>query len=286
MQRSPWSLLILLLPSAFLPHFLFFTRCEMLSLALLLLSAGVTNTIATPRRRDDFKNVCPILDINNAVVVSGSFSPDFSIITCSYTDSAVCSYSFATSQLTSGPSDQCGTSLLQEDFQFACPTKSGANVRDGTFNDDNSILSCSYDDEETCDYLFPEGELKTGANCPGSLFGQGTIGFGAAASGGNAAAAGSALLETNASSGSSATGSNGTTISKPILIALLAINGLLVVVVLAIASVWAFGRRRSEPQPRLRALSTGSGYRTVESVSVPLTHGDDGQYYDPPKRSS
>jgi hypothetical protein len=76
-------------------------------------------------------------------------------------------------------------------------------------------------------------------------------------------------------------------ISKPILIALLAMNGFLVVVVLAIAGVWMFGRGR-EKQSRPGALSTGTGvgYRTVESVSVPLTHGDDGGYYDAPKRAS
>jgi hypothetical protein len=68
----------------------------MLSLAtILLFSAAValTNAVGAPGRRD-FKDVCPPVDINNAVIDSGAFSPDFSNITCFYVDSAVCTYSF------------------------------------------------------------------------------------------------------------------------------------------------------------------------------------------------
>ncbi|KAJ7896588.1 hypothetical protein B0H13DRAFT_2338322 [Mycena leptocephala] len=66
----------------------------------------------------------------------------------------------------------------------------------------------------------------------------------------------------------------------PILIALLAMNGVLVLAVLSIAGVRIFGRR-SEAPAHLRPLNT---YKTVDSESVPLTHSDDGHYYDAPKR--
>ncbi|KAJ7899697.1 hypothetical protein B0H13DRAFT_1883784 [Mycena leptocephala] len=242
----------------------------MLSLATILILSAVafTNAINT---LDSFKDLCPPLDNNNALIDAGSFPPDFSSITCFYLDSAACTYSFA---LTSGPS-ACPTSLFQANFTFSCPpVPSGAIVIDGTFNDDNSILTCRDDRNGTCDFEFPGGRLKTGRDCAPSLFNQGTQGFDAAL-GGNAAAAavGNSLLEAVPNSnGSNSCGpsGNGIMISKPILIALLAMNGFLVVVVLAIAGVWMFGRGREEKQsrpgaPRLSA-GTGAGYRTVEST--------------------
>ncbi|KAJ7917607.1 hypothetical protein B0H13DRAFT_1870075 [Mycena leptocephala] len=288
---------------------------------LILSAVAFTNAINT---LDSFKDLCPPLDNNNALIDAGSFPPDFSSITCFYLDSAACTYSFA---LTSGPS-ACPTSLFQANFTFSCPpVPSGAIVIDGTFNDDNSILTCRDDRNGTCDFQFPVrsafllapdgdfivrpltfvttadfkkpilhvlvplggckmmnktwgGQLKTGRDCAPSLFNQGTQGFHAAL-GGNAAAAavGNSLLEAVPNSnGSNSCGpsGNGIMISEPILIALLAMNGFLIIVVLAITGVWIFRRGREEKQSRPGAprLSTGTGvgYRTVESVNVPLTH--------------
>jgi hypothetical protein len=74
----------------------------------------------------------------------------------------------------------------------------------------------------------------------------------------------------------------GITLSKAVLIALLAMNSVLVLAVLVIGGFLIFGRR-STTYSRIRPLNTGSGgYKTVGSVSVPLTHSDEPQYYDAP----
>ncbi|KAJ7857485.1 hypothetical protein B0H14DRAFT_2751243 [Mycena olivaceomarginata] len=74
----------------------------------------------------------------------------------------------------------------------------------------------------------------------------------------------------------------GITLSKAVLIALLAMNSVLVLAVLVIGGFLIFGRR-STTYSRIHPLNTGSGgYKTVGSVSVPLTHSDEPQYYDAP----
>ncbi|KAJ7839653.1 hypothetical protein B0H13DRAFT_2417663 [Mycena leptocephala] len=243
---------------------------------LILSAVAFTNAINT---LDSFKDLCPPLDNNNALIDAGSF-PQTSRVLPAFTS--------ILQHARTRPS-ACPTSLFQANFTFSCPpVPSGAIVIDGTFNDDNSILTCRDDRNGTCDFQFPPiskgGQLKTGRDCAPSLFNQGTQGFHAAL-GGNAAAAavGNSLLEAVPNSnGSNSCGpsGNGIMISKPILIALLAMNGFLIIVVLAITGVWIFRRGREEKQSRPGAprLSTGTGvgYRTVESVNVPLTHGDDG----------
>ncbi|KAJ7178078.1 hypothetical protein C8R46DRAFT_1212793 [Mycena filopes] len=62
-----------------------------------------------------------------------------------------------------------------------------------------------------------------------------------------------------------------TAISKPILIALLAMNAALVLAVLTMAGVWFFGGRTSASFVPRRE----SGYRSVGSKAVPRTHSDD-----------
>jgi hypothetical protein len=70
------------------------TASQMLALATILILSAVafTNGINT---LDSFKDLCPPLDNNNALIDAGSFPPDFSSITCFYLDSAACTYSFA-----------------------------------------------------------------------------------------------------------------------------------------------------------------------------------------------
>jgi hypothetical protein len=64
---------------------------------------------------------------------------------------------------------------------------------------------------------------------------------------------------------------------SPTMIALLAMNGFLVIALLVIAGVWLFGRPSSSVN--LRPLSARTSYKTVESVSVPLTHGGNDEVY-------
>jgi len=70
------------------------------------------------------------------------------------------------------------------------------------------------------------------------------------------------------------------TISRPILLALLAMNGILVLAVLAIGGFLLCGRGRAGKARRM-----GPGYRNVGASGSSAPYSDEGNYYDPPKRS-
>ncbi|KAJ7858993.1 hypothetical protein B0H13DRAFT_2571133 [Mycena leptocephala] len=167
----------------------------------------------------------------------------------------------------------------------SCPVTNNINE---PLKDDSSVdggfTTCIYSNEsDACTYA-SDGDFVTGpGSCPSSI----------SASAASAAAAGALAVNAAGAIGSSDTadaGGNrgtpstkGTFVSKPILIALLTMNTVLVLVVLAMAVIWVMDRRTSAySKPR----GSGPGYKTVASASVPLTHSNDDRYSDGPKRSS
>ncbi|KAJ7885801.1 hypothetical protein B0H13DRAFT_2343069 [Mycena leptocephala] len=122
------------------------------------------------------------------------------------------------------------------------------------------FLVCAYSDKTSYSYFVQDGEFDSGSSvCQQSI---------------------SPVVDSTQLSGQFPPIAATAASPCPILIALLAMNGVLVLAVLSIAGVRIFGRR-SEAPARLRPLNT---YKTVDSESVPLTHSDDGHYYDAPKR--
>ncbi|KAJ7181099.1 hypothetical protein C8R46DRAFT_1071456 [Mycena filopes] len=220
-------------------------------------------------------------------------------VECDYSDKEHCIYG-VTGPLISG-SSICPRSLdftVQSGQPAVCPPlDNGAGFLLGFIIavDHDEINECDYSDGQICTYDF-DGNFDSGSStCPQSIAVSPSTSSSHpnsnAAAAAAAPAAGKALLaeDNNNSTGSSTAGSssNDTTISKPILFALLGMNSVLVLAVLVIAGVWIFGRRSASSPSRLRSLSTGSGgYKTVESVSVPLSYGsDERRYSDDPKRS-
>ncbi|KAJ6550001.1 hypothetical protein B0H19DRAFT_1160201 [Mycena capillaripes] len=232
-------------------------------------------------------NVCINVNLEAHTLIGASVTVTEHLLACVYSDSSMCMYSSQGSLKTGASS--CPTTVSSS---IVCAEFDEINGRLVSSQPHNEFLVCHYSDSEICSYVAATGVLTGGTkHCPASIAPQlnnskqsGIFpGVGSAAAAG--APASDRLVDNNStSSGDSSTGS-GISLSKPILIALLAMNVVLVLTVLAIGCVWLFGRRTEGRPTRLRALSTGSGsYKTVQSMSVPLTHSDEGLYYDAPKR--
>ncbi|KAJ6549973.1 hypothetical protein B0H19DRAFT_1073868 [Mycena capillaripes] len=251
------------------------------------------------------EQVCINVNLEAHTLIGASVTVTEHLLACVYSDSSMCMYSSqgslhqgksscpvtvtasaSVSVSTSSTSSSSSSNIVCEPLDIAIHAGHLVNSKiSGEF------LVCTYSDSEVCSYFAANGVFDSGSsNCPQSI----TPGLnnsqlsGKFPGVGGAAAAGAPvsgnLADNNSTSGSGTGTGTGISISKPILIALLAMNGVLVLAVLAIACVWLFGRHTEGRPAHLRALSTGSGsYKTVESVSVPLTHSDEGLYYDAPK---
>ncbi|KAJ7761815.1 hypothetical protein B0H16DRAFT_1530620 [Mycena metata] len=234
---------------------------------------------------------CDLFDNNSANLISGEQTAPGDNVECDYSDKEKCLYS-AAGHLVSGDRI-CPTALIftaQGGQTAVCPPFDNTMAFLQAFTitvDRNGVNECDYSDGEACFYNF-DGSFNSGSRtiCPASIS-TSQIDFppiGGAAAAAPAGAGKSLLAAEDNSNSSSSASDNDTTISKPILFALLGMNGFLVLAVLTIAGTWIFGRRTEGPS-RLRSLSTGAGYKTVDSISVPLSHGsDEGHYYDAPKR--
>ncbi|KAJ6595192.1 hypothetical protein DFH09DRAFT_1305869 [Mycena vulgaris] len=153
---------------------------------------------------------------------------------------------------------------------------------------DPAIFECIYLDGERCTYGFADGRFNSGSSvCPQSIahgstssskptsaFGPDSTSAGFNSSGIAAAGVqgGSSRLADN--EGSDATTAKNSAAPSPTVIALLSVNGVLVLFVLVVAGVWLAGRR-SRSTKRVRALNPESRYETIESTSVPLTQYSD-----------
>ncbi|KAJ7453477.1 hypothetical protein FB451DRAFT_1565600 [Mycena latifolia] len=285
----------------------------MSSLVFLLLSASLGNAATTPVRRDDPS--CP--SVNNI----GSRLVDDTIaggsIFCTYSsDANPCTY-FTDGSFVSGSSN-CPHSIGETATSPICPPTpfvcSSTDLKDSmlvsgfqsTFNP--TFLDCIYLDNQICTYSLSDGHKVSGTSvCPQSVtpgsggssstkttYGytytdshttytyassQPTYTYGSSnyGSGGNAAAVKGELAD---SAADSRTG-NSSSAPSPAVIALLSLNGVLVLGLLVIGGVWlAYRRARIAKRP-----NGGSRYETVESASVPLTHGTDERYSDAPARA-
>ncbi|KAJ7075073.1 hypothetical protein B0H15DRAFT_43169 [Mycena belliarum] len=215
-----------------------------------------------------------------------------SIVKCTYSDNSDCYYNRKDgSHSTSYSAGQyCPQTIAQYTLSpYVCVSANlkasvllGSSVAIQT-NAALSVVACVFDDQTSCVYGMLQGTLMPGEGswCPKtaikSPYYQPAVGAGPAAAG-----AGKGLLAESGTGNTDNKSSSGTMISKPVLIALLALNGFLVVAVLAIGCFLVF-RSPSAGNPRLKPLNAGSGYKTVDSLSAPLTHGDD-TYYDPPTK--
>ncbi|KAJ7446075.1 hypothetical protein FB451DRAFT_790903 [Mycena latifolia] len=138
----------------------------------------------------------------------------------------------------------------------------------------DGFVACDYQTAKNCEYFTPGGEFSAGAStCPDSITPADTT----SASG--AIGVGTFLADTD-DSGSSSESSKKSGIPQPAIIALLALNALLVVGVLAAGSWWLWGRRGATNSSYLKTLYTSVD--TSRDTTVPLTHGaSQGPYYDP-----
>ncbi|KAJ7149414.1 hypothetical protein C8R43DRAFT_1007045 [Mycena crocata] len=216
--------------------------------------------------------------------------------TCNFRGPHMCVYFASTGGYSSGSSKNCPSSI----YPFAppapppppssasgqCPLTDKAN---GQLHNDyhfEGIVMCTYSNDTTlCAYAQTDGSWNSGTiDCPSSIApmkftsspssNSSVVAVaGAAAQNDNTATFGSSRLADNDNNSRNGTSGKfkGTFISQPILIALLAINGVLVIAILVIAGVWVFGRRGSR----------SSGPRNYKPVA--LSHSDDDRYYDPPK---
>ncbi|KAJ7073408.1 hypothetical protein B0H15DRAFT_957245 [Mycena belliarum] len=213
-----------------------------------------------------------------------------SVVKCTYSDNNDCYYNRKNGNHSTSYSagQYCPDSIAQStESSYVCVSANlNASVLLGSSviiseTEPLSIVACVFEDQTSCLYDTHMGTLHTGGGswCPKSTTEspdhQPGYGTGPAAAG-----AGKGLLAESGSTDNKS--SSGIMISKPVLIALLALNGFLVIAVLAIGCFIVF-RSPSVGNPRLKPLNAGSGYKTVDSLSVPLTHGDD-TYYDPPTK--
>ncbi|KAJ6620425.1 hypothetical protein B0H10DRAFT_2215951 [Mycena sp. CBHHK59/15] len=242
---------------------------------------------------------CLTVDIPGSPLIGTSLTTAGDLA-CSYADGNLCTY--LDGGFDSGSSD-CPTSLsgsgngsvststsssgsgLSGIIMCLQQDNAGSNLISAEVTPD-SLFSCHYADGNTCMYFGANGEFNSGSStCPPSIApGSGPIGSGVGLGlAGAIAKGGDSLLATSdaATSDNGSSGNSNGAIPQPILIALLAMNGFLVIGVIVIAGV-SISDRRSASNTKLRPFSTGTGYKDVESVSVPLTHGsDEGKYYDP-----
>ncbi|KAJ7761253.1 hypothetical protein DFH07DRAFT_957317 [Mycena maculata] len=248
----------------------------MFSAILLLFSASVLgNAFSTPLRRDTI--VCLNFDNDNSPLISSGLSQDGQILSCIYDDQQLCTYEALDGGFDSG-SSICPQSITPSTSTLVCNLdNNNSPLIDNT--QDSGVLACLYADGQLCEYEAADGSFSEGSSACPSLLESGSASgptpAGDISKGGSAAA----LLSDNSSSNRPA--SDTKTISMPILIALLAMNGALVLAVLAIGCFWVFGRRSGPTRLGLNAGS-GLGYKTV-----PFTHGsDDSHYYDAQRRNS
>ncbi|KAJ7656242.1 hypothetical protein DFH06DRAFT_468309 [Mycena polygramma] len=242
-----------------------------------------------PQSRAFGSDRCPFLDNDGQVLVSGSSTGDGpgDTTSCIYFNNNGAACTYTPENLGSSSATNCPPARVPGPPTPSCFS---ADLKNGQLTDNSSdggFVSCTYsDDANPCVYA-PDGTFVSGDSpCPGSLTTDpGSTPTPPAAADialGGTAAAGSSLLADDANTGSEPS-SKGTYVPQPVIVALLTMNGALVLAVLALAGIWVFNRRRSGSSV---LQNHGPGYATVASLPVPLTHSDEDASHDPPKWAS
>ncbi|KAJ7656005.1 hypothetical protein DFH06DRAFT_1298361 [Mycena polygramma] len=255
---------------------------------------------------------CDELNPKQSLLIGTSVTAKAGNLACAYDDGTMCTYSEQDGSLVSGSTGLCPSTVTSSTYCVAssysqppssyspnvCHSKdnSGEGIISSAPSSDGTLLQCGYSGGHKCMYFISNATLSWGSwpgVCPqtivppvaipgdisvpqhnshstqsGSGAGNGNA---AAASNNNAAAAGKDLLASE----------EPVSAKKPIspfLIALLAMNGVLVLGVLILGGVWIVRREgRGTKYQRVGKDNVG------DAASVPLTLGAQGSYYDAPE---
>ncbi|KAJ7648459.1 hypothetical protein B0H17DRAFT_435406 [Mycena rosella] len=223
-------------------------------------------------------------DLGSAFQGISATGPGEGFVTCQYEAAGSCVY-FTGGQFSAG-SSTCPDSITPASSSGANDglTESGPSLAKCAESDDagsvlqssgttnHGFVTCQYQNAGNCEYLTPGGEFSGGSStCPDSI----TPGSGSAAAG----ALGGAFAADVDNSGSNS-GSGTSTLSQPVVIALLVMNAVLVIGGLILGTLWVRGGRENRRSSQLRGL-----YASVDAsrdTTVPLTYGTQGTYYDGP----
>ncbi|KAJ7291547.1 hypothetical protein C8J57DRAFT_1587861 [Mycena rebaudengoi] len=209
---------------------------------------------------------CVAKDDNGGSLLSSSVGP-VGFVTCKYSNAGTCKYFDNDGSFSSGSSvcpDRINAST------GSAPPPQNTKTAQCVAKDDNggSLLSssvgpvgfvtCKYSNAGTCKYFDNDGSFSSGSSvCPDSITPASRV-------------AGTFLAGDNSNSTGSSSGN-----SQPILIALLAINGVLAVAVIGLATLYLRERRSSGKQMR------GKYTTVVDPASITLR---DHSAYDPHDR--
>ncbi|KAJ6589493.1 hypothetical protein B0H19DRAFT_1103959 [Mycena capillaripes] len=291
----------------------------MLVLAHLALLSTFGGVMASPIQTTVMDFLCFAFNLNTVTGgVDGSmldyaFNVSATIIECQYLDGDACYYSREYGNMQNG-SANCPPSIdppTYTESQYDCEE---LNLQQSTLIGSSVTLStgdlaCAYDDGTMCTYSEQDGSCASGTTlCPpyvtsstyclpsspwstpyGSGSGSGSgysypaSDYGAAAasaSKGNApAAAKGGVTDLLASDDSTSTSTSQSTRLSPALIALLALNGVLVLGLLLLGGTWLARRRSGARGAKYQSVGKDD---VVDTASVPLTHGTQERYSDAP----
>ncbi|KAJ6595165.1 hypothetical protein DFH09DRAFT_1413124 [Mycena vulgaris] len=264
-------------------------------------STGGCPSSIDPAHNIEFEFDCEELDLQKSFLIGTSVTATERNLACAYGDGTLCTHGTLAFGFGLCPPTVTSSTICPPSPIICLPTNNNnVNLAIGLPSiSDPTILECIYLDGERCTYGFADGRFNSGSSvCPQSIapgstsssktasaFGANSTSAGFTSSGTAAAGVqgGSSRLADN--EGSDATTAKNSAAPSPTVIALLSLNGVFVLFVLVAAGMWLAGRR-SRSAKRVPALNSESRYETVESISVPLTHGvDNDRYYDAPKHS-
>jgi len=230
---------------------------------------------------------CVATDAAGSPLQSNSATND-GFVSCRYQKAGTCEYFSPGGQFSSGSStcpdgitpagssSSSGTNNVSKGStpsnlaQCVAKDDAGSTLRSSSTTDDGFVM-CKYQTAGTCEYFSPGGQFSSGSStCPDSIT--------PAISSASGASVGSFLADSASANSTSDAKDVGSRISQPVIIALLAVNGVFVVAILVAGSIWVLGRRPNKSS-NLKGL-----YAKVDAsreTAVPLTHGvAKGQYYD------
>lgn len=235
---------------------------------------------------------CDELNLLHSQLIGTSVTPAGNLV-CAYADNGLCTYSEGRRQLNllgyCPPTVASSTVCLPTPAQLlVCPSTDNNHVTLAIglpSTADPTTFDCVYNDGEMCAYALSDGHLKKGSSaCAPSIAGTagGSYSHGTSASSapntqpsygyGDIGVGKAAALDTQGGSSrlaSSANDSNSngkaSSAPQPAVIALLALNGFLVLAALVILGLYIASCRRGATKPKVR-------YDVAGGASVPLTY--------------
>ncbi|KAJ7318419.1 hypothetical protein DFH08DRAFT_942647 [Mycena albidolilacea] len=226
---------------------------------------------------------CVYTDDAGGPLMSSSIRSD-GFVSCKYQTAGSCEYFSPGGQFSSG-SSTCPDSITPGGLSSASgsggsnsgSSSSGAAICAATDDagspltssgiDSNGFVSCKYQTAGSCQYFSPGGQFSSGSStCPDSI-----------TSGSKSPAISSFLADSESDKPSTNTSGPGGCplgVSQPVLIAMFAINGTLVIALLIVTCLWIRGRdQKAKRLSNLRGFHAKSD--ASRSASVPLTYGAD-----------